>query len=553
MAWPYHFMDLNPAEKQLRREALDRYALYAQLSAVVPVVLGMLYRVAKSTLKSRSKNTYSSVPNPSLKNRESGGWPSTVRKVRWWLADEMAPGKPMGTRDQWVVGLSWAAWMLMLSVAGTGQDYLHFTKRLGIVAASQYPIQYLLALKYLNPVAYALGSSHEQVNKYHRVLGRVIALLITLHAILYFNFFIQTNILAKRMTAPIVRAGFVSFLLTHILNGTAQRPLRALSYRAFFLIHLFVAFVTPALLCIHAPPARPFFIQALAVFAADLATRKLTTTTTTATITPVPSTTLLQIVASLPSTTLSRFRAHPGAHIYLSLPSASSPSVLFAFLFNPFTVAAVDPAANTVTLVARRRAGPMTAALAAAGPAGKLSLAIEGPYGVAARFPRLVGGAYDRVLLVAGGIGATFTVPLYRALVEEGVKAEMVWVVRGREEVAWAATEGGMIMEEDENVRVFVTGTAGGGAGEGASGVEMGTLQQGGRRRSHGAAAGREVVKGRPDLKGIVDGVFRGGADERVAVLVCGPEAMAREVRGHVGVWARRGRDVWWHNEGFGF
>jgi hypothetical protein len=100
MAWPYHFMDLNPAEKQLRREALDRYALYAQLSAVVPVVLGMLYRLAKSTLKSRSKNAYSSVPNPSSKNRDSGGWSCTVRKVRWWLGEEMAPGKPMGTRDR---------------------------------------------------------------------------------------------------------------------------------------------------------------------------------------------------------------------------------------------------------------------------------------------------------------------------------------------------------------------------------------------------------------------------------------------------------------------
>lgn len=354
------------------------------------------------------------------------------------------------------------------------------------------------------------------------------------------------------MTAPIVRAGFLSFVLTHILNGSAQRPLRALSYRLFFVIHLLIAFATPLLLCIHAPPARPFFIQALAVFVLDLITRKLDTTAATATLTSLPTTNLIQIVASLPTASkLTRFRARPGAHIYLSLPS-SSPAALFAFLFNPFTVAAVDPAARTVTLVARHRAGPMTSALAAAAAAGKrFPLAIEGPYGVAARFPRLVGGAYDRVLLVAGGVGATFTVPLYRALVEEGgaVKAEMVWVVRGRGEVAWAEAEGVGALTEDENVRVFVTG--GGGAAEGASGVDMGAL---GRRRSNGGAVGREVVhRGRPDLRKIVDEVFRGGADERVAVLVCGPEAMAREIRGHVGVWAKRGRDVWWHNEGFGF
>lgn len=351
------------------------------------------------------------------------------------------------------------------------------------------------------------------------------------------------------MTAPIVRAGFLSFVLTHILNGSAQRPLRALSYRLFFVIHLLVAFATPLLLCIHAPPARPFFIQALAVFVIDLITRKLDTAAATATLTALPTTNLIQIVASLPTASkLARFRARPGAHIYLSLPS-SSPAVLFSFLFNPFTVAAVDPTARTVTLVARHRAGPMTSALAAAAAAGKrFPLSIEGPYGVAARFPRLVGGAYDRVLLVAGGVGATFTVPLYRALTEDGgaIRAEMVWVVRERGEVAWATAEGGLL--EDENVQVFVT--RGGGAAEGASGVEMGVL---GRRRSNGAVGRETVHRGRPDLGKIVDEVFRGGADERVAVLVCGPEAMAREVRGHVGVWARRGRDVWWHNEGFGF
>ena len=93
-------MDLNPAEKLLRREALDRYALYANLSAIVPVVLGMLYQVAKSTLKSSSKNAYSSVPNPSLKNGGSEGRSSTLKKVQWWLGEEMKPGKPMGIRGR---------------------------------------------------------------------------------------------------------------------------------------------------------------------------------------------------------------------------------------------------------------------------------------------------------------------------------------------------------------------------------------------------------------------------------------------------------------------
>jgi hypothetical protein len=43
MAWPnYHFIDLSRPEKQVRRQTLDKYALYAQLSALLPVVVVLL-------------------------------------------------------------------------------------------------------------------------------------------------------------------------------------------------------------------------------------------------------------------------------------------------------------------------------------------------------------------------------------------------------------------------------------------------------------------------------------------------------------------------------
>ncbi len=70
-------------------------------------------------------------------------------------------------------------------------DYLHLTKRFGAIAVSQFPIQYLLALKSLNPFAFVFQSSHEQVNRWHRVLGRLIYALLCMHAMLYLNYFIQ--------------------------------------------------------------------------------------------------------------------------------------------------------------------------------------------------------------------------------------------------------------------------------------------------------------------------------------------------------------------------
>ncbi|KAK0649436.1 ferric reductase like transmembrane component-domain-containing protein [Cercophora newfieldiana] len=576
MGWPYHFVDLNSAEKALRREALDKYAFYAQLSAVLPLGVVLLYRVAAWAAKPR-QDSYSTIPNsPVLKSQRlaSSGLSSRIRRVKWWLGEDFSSTNSiLGQRDEWVIGFIWMAWLLLLSVVGTGQDYLHFTKRLGLVAASQFPIQYLLSLKSLNPYAYVFRSSHEHINRYHRVLGRVIYALLASHVGLYLNFFVQAGVFSRRMQHPVVVAGVIAFTLLNLLFSTALRPLRALSYRLFFITHLVVAVAAPVILCKHAPPARIFMGESLLIFIADLVSRKLDTVASQATLESIPGTSLVKITASIPHSKVNRFRLHPGAHVYLNIPAAARKSIdpksaahlLFEFLFNPFTVASVD---NTdVTLITRQRSGPMTKALASfAGTepltsnpeTTKIPLSLEGPYGVSTRFPQLASGDFDRILLVAGGIGATFTVPIYRAITGENPSArvQMVWAARAAGDATWAVTNNGKSLLEDDNVQIFLTGgvlngTGGDGNGSGAEsreGMEMGSMQRDRRR-------GRVVEhnRRRPDLKKVVDGVFGHGAEERVAVLVCGPEGMAKELRGAVGPWVRRGRVVWWHKEGFGF
>ncbi|KAK0725397.1 ferric reductase like transmembrane component [Lasiosphaeris hirsuta] len=595
MGWPYHFINLSEAEKLVRREALDSYAIYAQLSALLPIAVALLYRTASWALKSSGRQgSYSEVPSsPILKSQRSssqGGWALRTQKLQWWLGEDFVPGGKLGQRDQWVIGVFWAFWMVSLSVLGTGDDYLHVTKRFGMVAASQYPIQYLLALKSLNPYAFVFRSSHEHINRYHRVLGRVITLLLVLHWAFYMNFFAQNGLLPRRMSDPVVRAGVVSFLSLNILNTTALRPMRKFSYRLFFIVHLVVAFVMPVLLSFHAKPARKFMAEALVVFIADLASRKFDTVTAHASLESIPGTSLVKITASVPHPKINRFRTQPGSHIYLSIPAgvrrsanvASISHLLFEFLFNPFTVAAVDEENGDLTFVARHRSGPMTTALArlAGGtklpdaapttssstndPQEKIPIYIEGPYGVAAGFPQFSGGDFDRVLLVAGGIGATFTVPLYRSIIRENptARVQMVWAVRGAGDATWAVTgrddsqEAGIL--NDENVHIFLTGDVAApaantgstsGSRNGEEEVEMSSLQRDRRRNKFTAQHNRK----RPDLKKIVDDVFKHGSEERVAVLVCGPAGMARELRAHVGVWVGKGRTAWWHNEGFGF
>lgn len=480
-----------------------------------------------------------------------------------------------------------------------------------MVAASQFPIQYLLALKSLNPFAYVFRSSHERVNRWHRVLGRVIYVILCLHATFYLNYFIQVGILRHRLFAPIVAFGVTAFTGMSVLNATALATIRQYSYRLFFITHIAMVFLIPVVLLFHARPARTFMAEALVVFIADLVSRKVDTVTSQATLESIPGTGLVKISASIPYSKINRFRDHPGSHIYLSIPSVSRESsnltstsyLLFEFLFNPFTIASIDDETGDLTIVARHRGGPLTSALArfaAAGSpptfpsskdeGGKVPLSIEGPYGAAQHFPNLTGGDFDRVLLVAGGVGATFVLPLYRSLVGDSVnsstKVEMVWAVRGAGDATWAVTSqppsagerdgvGAKGILDDENVHIFLTGSileSGGGGGVptasrsrgsragGASqhqhlpsgeggGVEMSAL----RRDRRGVRYGESRNRKRPDLRKVVDDVFRHGNDERVAVLVCGPEEMARELRECVGTWVMKGRVVWWHNESFGW
>jgi len=467
-------------------------------------------------------------------------------------------------------------------------DYLHLTKRIGIVAVSQWPLQYLLSLKSLNPAAYLLRSSHEQVNRWHRVLARVTTTLICLHAALYLNFFVKRDRL-DRLGDPVVLMGVIGFLYLNLIVTTALRPIRRFSYRLFFITHLILGIIIPFTIMIHAAPAKLFLFEAVGVFFLDLVSRKMDTVTGHATIGSIPGTNLIKISASIPHTKVNRFRGHPGSHIYLSIPAAARKSMsatsishlLFEFLFNPFTVAAVDEETGDLTMVARHNGGPMTAALGRLANAAKpntanntnedkIPLAIEGPYGAVSRFPQLCTD-FDRVLLVAGGVGATFTLPLYRSILAEnpGARVEMVWAVRGAGDATWAVTgKEAQALLRDNNLRLFVTGSIvdpadlassrreasgqaeGSGAGDDGDGeVEMSAMYRDRRRGRYTSQHNRK----RPDLKKIVDDLFKHGQEERVAVLVCGPREMARELREHLGPWVKKGRSVWYHKEGFGF
>ncbi|CAK7207591.1 hypothetical protein SEUCBS139899_010401 [Sporothrix eucalyptigena] len=654
MAWPWEFLELTPEERHARRLVLDRYGHYGALFSASPILVMLLVRIVQwivafvqarrvlsrfsgSAGSSSSNARYDVIPDsPSLKSRRltaRGSWEALYRRSKWWLSDDVVIfGQGLGRRDLWVGGALWMTVLLVFCIVETGRDYMHLTKRFGIVGISQLPLQYILALRYVSPVLSVFGTSHEQVNRWHRVLGAVVYTLLLLHAVFYLNYFACMGNFWQRMLRPVIALGLAAIFSMTLLTTTALSFVRRWSYRVFFITHVVVAFILPPIVLFHARHATNYVAAALLLLIADLTMRKIHTVTTEARIETIPGTELVRLTAPIPFSKLDKFRKHPGSHVYMSLPGAARPStellspsyILFELLFNPFTIASVNEQSSDLTLVVRARKGPMSAALsrharpadllkeadgeadegndngstpaiptisrreietaANTGP-GTIHVNLEGPYGSSAYFPELTSHNFDRVLLVAGGVGATFVVPLYRSILDEAaattsggsLKADLVWSVRGAGDATWAVVSGqdgsGRNLLKDRNVHIFLTGGAEASANGSIGGrsrtaaeaaIELTALSRDQQptsprdRRTPITPQSRFFPTGssnrqRPDFHQIVDDVFRHGSEERIAVLVCGPEALVQDLRTAVAAWVHRGRSVWWHNESFGW
>lgn len=493
------------------------------------------------------------------------------------------------------------------------------------------------------------------------MLGTQVYCLFVCHAAFYLRYFVGVGTFPQRLLAPVVTAGVIAFILMTILIATSlPSVIRRWSYRVFFVLHLLAIFGVPVLIFIHARPARFYLVAALAPFCFDLISRKMSLSTTCRSrVRRIPGTDLLTVTARVADVThFRRFRKYPGAHVYLSIPVVSrgpidAASVKYELIYSPFTIAATNDATSEILLVVRHCGGPITKLLgrfaaeaetadnangsngskahgsdllvgnsgtafssaeffdAAASEPGTVKLTLEGAYGAAGYLPPLADPLrFDRVLLVAGGVGATFCLPVYRHIVAESagcVRAELHWAVRTAGDATWALTEtwedentatgrGGGVgngkarapvsLMDDDNVHVYITGdmlatdapirgaaaaskqpllplggerrsiaNSNGAAGSSSGGeVELNTMYSNPRR---GGAYTSQHNRRRPDLRRIVDSALAcdedddDGHQQSVAVLVCGPKGMVEGLRAAVDPWIRRGRRVFWHEEAF--
>jgi ferric-chelate reductase len=266
-----------------------------------------------------------------------------------------------------------------------------------------------------------------------------------------------------------------------------------------------------------------------------------------------------------------RMSWQPGQHVFVRFMTLG----LHAFTKHPFTICSLPPSRSNgepceLVLYVQPASGftARLAALAQRSPGVSVPILLDGPYG-GLNIKSLA--QFDRALLIAGGSGVGFTLPIIEDILSQNeqekcseghtTSVQVVLVTRSHEVKAWYIQEVESIISkyhaaEHLHVEVHVTQSESDSQSPLSSGdkkgVEDGRLETSDKKPSADVTA----HTGRPNLQQIIE---KGTAvpGETIGIAVCGPGTMVFDVReacataqGKI-LHGKGAREVYLHSEGF--
>jgi predicted ferric reductase len=300
--------------------------------------------------------------------------------------------------------------------------------RTGFIAICQLPLIFLLAGRQ-NIIGFVAGMSYASLNWYHRWVARILWLTATIHMGFWFRNWGRWNYITYQLyNDPLTKRGFAAWVILTFIVLTSFAPMRRLSYEFFVIQHLvtFVGFIVAVWM--HAQDEVKIWVWipiGLVVFDrvarytwgayANLAifhrkSKKVSLWTHSAVFTPLPGN-ITRVTIENPGV-----RWQPGQHVFLTCHS------VVPLQCHPFTIASL-PADNKMEFFIRAENGGTRRFFRYASKMNNLlgngetsqsgrAVFIEGPYGSMRPLRQ-----FDSVILLAGGMGATFTMPLLRDVV----------------------------------------------------------------------------------------------------------------------------------------
>ncbi|TFK47289.1 hypothetical protein OE88DRAFT_1636713 [Heliocybe sulcata] len=388
-----------------------------------------------------------------------------------------------------------------------GADYV--ANRLGTIAVAQFPLMTVLGTKN-NIISFLTGVGHDKLNYLHRMTARVAFVILWMHAGLWVR---RALIMLPEFWYDTVwvRAGVLGLVAFTILCFTSIRPAREKSYEWFLWGHFALVFIFLVGAYYHTVRClyHPWILACLGIWAFDRLVRVLrvayfsiasrlsrwrSSRSPTSTARFESRATVELLTPHHVSVRLQRprgFHWGPGQTAYLMAPGVS----VLPWEAHPFTIASVDGSRYNYQLTNGSDAGSIEKThgdgdadekdelvfivgvmQGFTGRLGKrvaeservtsVTALVEGPYGDGEDVL-----AYDTVLLVAGGTGVAWTLPLLIDTIRRAHlsyrkcrKLIFVWAVKDMDHASWISDSLRRIFpllpsltDMEVSIRIFIT------------------------------------------------------------------------------------------------
>ncbi|CAH0052280.1 unnamed protein product [Clonostachys solani] len=313
----------------------------------------------------------------------------------------------------------------------------NFAARFGWMSMGNIALAVFFGLKN-TPLALLSPLSYDGLNLLHRIVGYTAVAQMVFHGICYMKWEDMHQTWSKLLEPENWEGIAAGFAMLVLMMGC----LRRFGYEVFYISHIIGCILTLVFVGLH----RPYWVEKICIaslFAAfiwviDRLIRAwrlvFNFADNRATLHALPNGGVKLI------STKQLAWAAPGSHCFVWIPS------IRPFETHPFTI--VANTSSGLELIMKSHSGFTKAAYeyAVSKPGASVRVSFDGPYG---SFPDLA--CYDRIVLIAGGSGATFTMGLACTILESlGPDStqfvDFIWAVKTKENLAWFS-------EQLENLR----------------------------------------------------------------------------------------------------
>lgn len=417
----------------------------------------------------------------------------------------------------------------------------------GHIAASQISLTAALGMKN-NIICFLTGISVNRINFLHRMTARVLVVLIWVHA----SGRLEIGIIPVQWSQPWFRCGFIAATSLSLLALISLRPVRNRTYEVFLGVHFVLSWLFVGSAYYHArnDGYGNYVWPALVLMGLDRVLRVLRLVvynfgyivgrrpTGLDARVDILSPDFLRISLDRPQ----HVNWTPGQSAYISMPGIAP------LQFHPFTISTIDvrgmPLEKYATesqtkldysgvkdvqklaFLVRVRKGFTATLLRNAQDNKLLKVFFDGPYGS----PPVLKG-YGTVILIAGGSGVSFTLPLLLDLVHRAAgneatchKVVFVWVFRDASQLKWMSDALVPVMHNLRStitveIRLFTTAAA----------VEKDPFSLDSPIEDKSLSL--PIAQGRPDIRSLINNEIANATGD-IAVNVCGTGGLAKSVKG---------------------